>query len=450
MITNAGSGYSAYQGIDVTRWRADMTCEAWGQFCYIRDVQRGLVWSAGFQPICRPGDAHEVSFAADKATFRRHDADVETLMEVIVSPEQAVEVRRITLTNHGSQPRELELTSYAEVVLAPHGADLAHPAFCKLFLETEWIPGPNALLCRRRLRAADEQPIWAIHVSAVDVTAPGGTTVGGVQHETDRLRFLGRGRTPANPAALEPHSVLSGTTGPVLDPIFCLRRRVRLEPRGSAVVALATGVAALRSEALALADQYRDAAAASRAFELAWAQNQVEHRHGERTSENNHLFQRLASHLFFAGSALRPDPLVLARSSLGQQALWQLGIWGDRPIILVMIAARDELPLAREILAAQAFLRQRGLETDVVLLVREPANDDSELTRRLLDLIRTAGSQERIDAPGGVFVRNSAELTEDQKVLLQAAARVAFFGDLGLLVDQLDRSDRPYPPPLCP
>jgi cyclic beta-1,2-glucan synthetase len=445
MITNAGSGYSACRGVDVTRWRADATCEAWGQFCYIRDIHRGLVWSAGFQPICRPSAAHEVRFAADKATFRRRDADIETLLEVIVSPEQDVEVRRVTLTNHGSQPRELELTSYAEIVLAPHGADLAHPAFGKLFLETEWVPGPDALLCRRRRRAADDQSIWAVHVSAMDVSAPGGATIDAIQHETDRSRFLGRGRTPANPTALDPGSVLSGTTGPVLDPIFSLRRAVRLEPRGSAVIALATGVAASRSEALALADQYREVAAASRAFELAWAHNQVEHRHGERTGENGHLFQRLASHVLFAGSTLRADASVLAGNCLGQDALSQLGISGDRPIVLVRIAARDELPLARELLDAQTYLRLKGLETDLVLLVEEPASDEGELFQRLPDVIRAAGSQERIDQPGGVFVRKAVELNEEERVLLQAAARVVLIGDRGSLADQLDLTDRRIP-----
>ena len=444
MITNAGSGYSAYRGLDITRWRADATCEPWGQFCYIRDKQRGLVWSAGFQPSCRTSESHEVSFAADKATFRRRDGEIETVLEVIVSPEQDVEVRRITLTNHGQGPRQLELTSYAEIVLAPHGADLAHPAFGKLFLETEWVDGSNALLCRRRPRTALEPDIWAVHVSALDITAPGATSVGGIQYETDRLRFLGRGRTPANPAALLQDSVLSGTTGPVLDPIFSLRREVLLGPGGSAVIALATGVAAARADALALADQYCEPAAASRAFELAWAHNQVEHRHAERAGANIHLFQRLASHVLFAGAALRADPAVLARNRLGQEALWQWGISGDRPIILVRIAARDELPLARELLAAQACLRLKGLETDLVLL-GESARGDAELSRRLSDSIRAAVSAERTDHGGGVFVRNAAELTDDQQFLLQAAAHAVFIGDRGSLADQLDRIDQRRP-----
>ncbi len=441
MVTNAGSGSSTWRGIDVTRWREDSTREAWGQFCYVRDVHRDLVWSAGFQPTCVPTETHEVSFAADKAVFRRRDEEIETLLEVVVSPEDDVEIRRITVTNHGSHARELELTSYAEVVLAAHGADLAHPAFGKLFLETEWVAGPSALLCRRRPRSPSDQPAWAVHVLAVDTAAPGGSTVGEIQHETDRLLFLGRGRTPANPAALEAGSVLSGTTGPVLDPIFSLRLRVRLEARGSAVIALATGVAGSRALALALADQYRGAAAASRAFELAWAHNQVEHRHGERAGENSHLFQRLASHLLFSGSALRADPSVLARNSLGQEALWRLGISGDRPIVLIQITARQQISLAQEMLAAQTYLRQKGLETDLVLLVKAPTSDLEDLSRRLTDSIGAGGADDR----PSVFVRRVTELTDDETVLLQAAARVVFLGENGSLADQLDGTDRRMP-----
>ncbi len=193
MITNAGSGYSKCQGLDMTRWREDATCERWGQFFYVRDMQTGQVWSAGHQPVCRPADDYEVVFSADKALLRRRDGDIETLLEIAVSPEQLAEVRRVTLSNHGSQPRELELTSYLEPVINGYGIDLAHPAYGKLFLETELLPGSDSLLCRRRPRAGQEQPIWAVHVMAVDRSAPGCTVVGSLQYETDRARFLGAG-----------------------------------------------------------------------------------------------------------------------------------------------------------------------------------------------------------------------------------------------------------------
>jgi cyclic beta-1,2-glucan synthetase len=451
MITNAGSGYSKCKGLDVTRWREDSTREVWGQFCYIRDVQRDLLWSAGYQPVCRPPQGYEVIFAADKASIRRRDADIETLLEVTVSPEQPVEVRRITLTNHDTRPRELEITSYAEVVLAPHGEDVAHPAFGKLFLETEWVSGSGALLCRRRPRSDSEQPIFAMHVAAVEKSAAGSALVGTGQYETDRCRFLGRGRTPANPAALDHGATLSGTTGLVLDPVFCLRHRVRLKPGASAVIALATAVTGSRSEALALADQYREPSAAARVFELAWAHSQVEHRHSDRFGEDSHLYQRLASHVIFAGSALRADRAALAANRLGQEALWRFGISGDRPIVLARFENADQLRLVQELVAAHAYLRTKGLEFDLVFKSEEPGGYEEGLRKQLISLVRAKGSADRMDQPGGIFVLKAAVMPDDERNLLLAAARVVLMGDRGSLASQLDRTEwqHPLPAPLA-
>ncbi len=352
------------------------------------------------------------------------------MLEVIVSPEHRGEIRRITLINHDAAARELELTSYAEVVLAPRGADLGHPAFAKLFLETEWLPGPGAIVCRRRMRSATEQPLWAVHVSAVDASTRGSSAQGDVQYETDRARFLGRGRTVASPAAMDPGAVLSGTVGPVLDPIVSLRRRLRIDPGGTAVVAIVTAFAESRDEAMTLADQFREAGAATRAFELAWAQSQVEHRH-HGTGADAHLYQRLASHIIFAGSALRADPSVLLRDRLGQPELWRFGISGDRPIVLARIVGSGELPLVRQLLAAHAYLRVRGLEFDLVLLDEEPGSYLDELNRQLLDTVRAAGAAERVDQPGGIFVRKTSQMSEDEHLLMEAAARVVLVGDAG-------------------
>jgi cyclic beta-1,2-glucan synthetase len=447
MITNAGSGYSQWRNLDVTRWREDPTREVWGQFCYIRDVQRELVWSAGYQPTCRPPQGYEVIFAADRASIRRRDADIETLLEITVSPEQPVEVRRVTLTNHDSRPRELEITSYCEVVLAPHRDDVAHPAFGKLFVETEWVARSGALLCCRRPRSDAEQPVCAMHVAAVDISAAGSTLVGTGQYETDRARFLGRGRTLASPAALDYGTTLSGTTGPVIDPIFSLRHRVRLKPGGSAVIAFATAVAGSRSEALALADQYRGASAASRVFELAWAHSQIEHRHGDRFGEESHLFQRLASHVIFAGSALRPERSILAANRLGQEALWRFGISGDRPIILARFQNTDQLRLGQELIAAQAYLRARGLEIDLVFLSEEPGGYDEQARQQLLELVKAEAGNDRVNQPGGVYILKTAVMQDDEKILLQAAARVVLAADRGSLASQLDRTEWRHPVP---
>ena len=451
MITNAGSGSSKCHGLDVTRWREDATREGWGQFFYVRDTQNGQVWSAGHQPVCRAADDYEVVFSADKAVLRRRDAEIETLLEIAVSPEQLAEVRRITLSNHGSQPRELELTSYVEPVLNFHGADLSHPAFGKLFLETEYLPGSESLLCRRRPRSAQERPIWAVHVMAVDRSAPGCTIVGTLQYETDRARFVGRGRTLANPAALGPNMSLSGTIGPVLDPVFSLRRRFRIEPGGSAVVGFTLAKAESRDSALALADAYHGINAVARAFELAWAQSQVEHGYRNDLSED-HLYQRLGSHLIFAGTALRAHSQVLTTNRQGQAALARYGISGDRPILLAGIAEEGELAFVRQLLVAHEFLRLKGLELDLVLLVQEDTGNTEDLHQQLFNLVRDTVSSELLNRAGGVFVLARASIPEDDVLLLEAASRVLLDGARGPLSGQLERIEwaRSHPEPLVP
>ena len=177
MVTNAGGSRASLRSLDVNRWREDRTRDDWGQFCYIRDLHTGIVWSAAHQPVCRDADEFEVVYSTDKAEFRRVDGAIETHLEVTASPESHAEVRRLTLTNHDSRPHELELTSYLEIVLSPHAADLAHPAFNKLFLETEVALDGAALLCRRRPCAHDQRPIWGVHVITVDGPLVGGAAI---------------------------------------------------------------------------------------------------------------------------------------------------------------------------------------------------------------------------------------------------------------------------------
>ena len=275
LVTNAGGGRSTCRDMDVTRWRADRTRDGGGNFVYVRDLETNEFWAAGHQPVCRPPDVYEVVFAIDKADFRRRDGDIETHLEVTVSTEQPAEVRRVTVTNHDDEPRAVELTSYVELVMQTHNADLAHPAFGKLFLETEYVPGSGALLCRRRPRAPGERPIWAVHVVAVD-----GADGGDPEFETDRGTVLGRGRTLARPAILDAGREAGrpdrGRARPGLLPAAGSSGS---RPGPPAAVTFTTAVAESREAALALADRYRHPAAGVRAFELAWAHAPVELKH---------------------------------------------------------------------------------------------------------------------------------------------------------------------------
>ncbi|MFO0890043.1 MAG: glucoamylase family protein [Isosphaeraceae bacterium] len=444
MITNAGSGYSRCQDLDLTRWREDPTCEPWGQFFYIRDLANGRFWSAGHQPACRAADAYEVVFSADKALFRRRDGEIETTLEVTVSPEEPAEVRRITLSNQGTAPRQIEVTSYLEPVLAPHASDLAHPAFAKLFLETDHVAASDALLARRRPRAADEATPWGVHVMAVDSKASGSSPAGDLEFETDRGRFLGRGRSLAAPAALDPGAGLSGTTGAVLDPALVLRRRFRIEPGGSAVIGFTLARSDSREAALALADKYHSISAVARAFEMAWAHSQVEQAHRDWSPEDAHLYQRLGSHLLFAGSLLRAGSTAMLGLGPATPALARCGISGDRPIAVAKVEDPSDLALVRQLLTAQDFLRLKGLEVDLVLLNGE---ESPQFREQLHFVIREARCEEKLHRPGGIFLLERGSFSEEDARALECAAHAVLDGVRGQLSGQLDRVERLRTPP---
>jgi cyclic beta-1,2-glucan synthetase len=429
MLTNSGGGYSVCRGMAVTRWRSDPTRDPYGIFIYLRETTTGKQWSVGHQPLGVIADEYEVIFSADKAEIRRRDGHIETRLEMVVAPDQDAEIRRVTLFNHDIRPHTLEVTSYAEVVLNDPRADVSHPAFGKLFLETEWLPQFDALLCWRRPRSADRPHVFAVQILASDEHASRLT-----EHETDRAKFLGRRRSPAEPEALSHR--LSGTVGPVLDPVFALRKTVRLAPGSSATLVFVTAMAATRETALALADHYHATVAADRAFDLAWARSRVELRHLGVSPSESHVFQRLAGHVLFPPLALRSFS-ALRDNRLGQSGLWRFGLSGDLPVLAVCVSDGDGLPLARQALKAHAFWRGRGFPVDLVLLVDRPASYREELFQDLAALTRSSDSRDVIDKPGGVFVRKVQPGSEDRTLLL-ATARVVLYGDRGTLADQTD------------
>ncbi|MFL6332477.1 MAG: GH36-type glycosyl hydrolase domain-containing protein [Pyrinomonadaceae bacterium] len=436
MVTSAGGGYSRCGSLAVTRWREDAVRDCHGSFCYLRDVRSGAVWSTSYQPTRVRPRSYEVSFSEDKVDFRRTDAGLLTHTEIIVSPEDNAEIRQVSLTNQSTRVREVELTSYAEVVLAPHAADVAHPAFSNLFIETEYVAAENALLARRRPRSSRDEPAYAVHVVVTE-----GERVGAVQYETDRSRFLGRGHTAADSVAVMEDRPLSNTVGAVLDPVFSLRQRVRLQPGETARVSFTTAVARSREEALTLADKYHDPSIFERAARLAWTQSQVEMRHHNVDADEAHLFQRLAGRVLYADPSLRPRPHVLALNTKAQSSLWPYGISGDLPIVIVRVSESDDLDVVRQLIRGHEYLRLKGLTIDLVILNDHPPTYAQELQDGLLSMLRASGSQALQDKPGGVFLRRTDIMPEADRILLHAAARVVIVPERGTLAEQLTRRE---------
>ncbi|HLA09122.1 MAG TPA: glucoamylase family protein [Pyrinomonadaceae bacterium] len=447
MLTTAGGGYSLCDGNAVTRWREDSTRDNWGTFIYLRDVRSGAVWSATHQPVLRPSQSYRVEFSEDKADFWRSDDGIATRMEVVVSAEDNAEVRRVSLTNNTTRTREIELTSYAEVVLTSPQADAAHPAFSNLFIETEFFAAENAILAHRRQRSSTEEQIWGIHTVVVE-----GDLVGTVQYETDRGRFLGRGHTPADPIAVMEDRPLSNTTGAVLDPVFSLRRRVRIKPNETVRCSFSTVVTNSRERALMLADKYHDPNTFERELRLAWTKAQVELSHLKIEPEEAHLFQRFASRIVYSDPSLRPRPHVLALNTKTQSSLWAYGISGDLPVVVVRIDKAEELTSVRKLIRGHEYLHYKGLKSDLVILIDDTTTYQQELQRELETLVRTSGLARLQDKPGGIYLRRADHMPEADRILLHAVARAVIVTSRGALEDQLERPhvEEPLPPKFAP
>ncbi|PYI62181.1 MAG: hypothetical protein DMC60_03170 [Verrucomicrobia bacterium] len=428
-VTNSGGGYLRWLDLDVTRWRADATCDVSGSFCYIRDLESGTTWSNTHQPVRSPERRYTWNFTPDKAEFRRRSGPCETITEIVVSAEDDAEVRRVTLVNTSRKTCELELTSYLELALAPHRTDRAHPAFNKLFIETEWLPRCEALVARRRLRGSDDRPVWAAHLMVPE------SSIEAAEFETDRAQFLGRGRTLENPEALTRH--LTSSIGAVLDPIFSLRRRVTILPNQRFQFALVTVVADSREGVVTLAERYSEFHTCARAFETAWTHSQLEMRRLHIRRADAQTFQQLAGLIIFPQAQLRPPPARLGRRAEGQRALWRQGISGDLPIVVVMIGHLRDMEIVREILTAHTFWHLRGLKVDLVLVSEELPSYDEPLTENLRRLTEAQAHLTGVDQPGGVYLRSATKISKEELIALQAAARMVLVAARGTLRQQL-------------
>jgi cyclic beta-1,2-glucan synthetase len=448
MLSHCGGGYSRWRDLAVTRWREDGTRDHWGSFCYLREVQGGACWSAAFQPTRVPSEHYEAFFTEGRFEVRRREHGFETHLEVVVSPEDDIELRRLRIVNVSGRRRAIEVTTYAEVVLAPAIADDMHPAFSNLFVQTEILAESRALLCTRRPRSAGERPPTLVHLLAVH-----GASAGEPSYETDRARFIGRGGTAADPLAMREAGPLSGTSGSVLDPVIAIRRRIVLEPEQGVTIDAVTGVSETRAGAIALASKYRDRRLADRVFDLAWIHGQVVLRQLEVDAADTQLFSRLASHVIFANRALRADEKVLLANRRGQSGLWGYSISGDLPIVLLRIQDSENVELLREVVQAHAYWRNKGLVVDLVIWNEDRAGYRQRLNDQILGLIAAGGEPHSLDRPGGIFVRPGEQIAEEDRVLMQAVARVVLLDRNGTLAEQLarrDASDLRLPPPLVP
>lgn len=436
MLTPTGAGYSRWRGLAVTRWRDDPTTAQHGSFIVVRDRESGAQWSTGVQPIATDAARHQAVFCEHHAAFTHQGDHLTTLTEVVVSAEDDAEARRVTLTNTGRHPRQIDLTSYAELVLAPLASDVAHPAFSKLFVVTDFLPELGVIIATRRRRAPSDPEVWAAHIAVVE-----GQEIAPMQIETDRARFIGQGRSIGQSTMIT--SDLSNTTGTVLDPIFAIRRSVLVPAGGMVRVTFWTAVSDHPDALLDLVDRHRDPSAFDRAITLSWTQAQVQLRHLGVTHAAAADFQRLGGVLIRADARLRAPSASITAGSGPQSGLWPHGISGDLPIILFRIADAEDASRLLELLAAHEYLRMHQLAVDVVILNDRSASYVQDLQTMIESAVRAARSRPRKDTAGAlsegtIHILRSDLMLPESLALLLAVASVVLVSGRGSIGQQLD------------
>ena len=431
MLTAAGGGYSTWNGNAITRWREDSVMDDWGSFIYLKDTRSSRVWSAGHVPVMKAGDSYAASFSEEKAEFTRSDAVFTTNMECIVSPEDNAEARRITITNRGRFLREIELTTYTELVIAPAASDEAHPVFSKMFVETEFLPDHGALVATRRQRTSTEPKIWVAQFLSFK-----NKVWGELEYETDRGAFIGRGQSSRMPHALTNGEPLAGNSGTVLDPIFAFRQRLRIPAGRQVHGTLWTVVADSRDTALDLVDRHRQSTAYERAKMLAWTQSQIQLRHLSITNDDANLYQTLASHLIYVNQALRLPSKIIIQHLGSQSSLWSQSISGDRPMLLLRIDDVEDITMVHQVLQAFEYWKAKGFIADLVILNDRMSSYVQDLQSAIDTMLRKANS---LKSTNQVYLLRADMIAQETLRVVASAARVVLHARRGSLAQQLGR-----------
>lgn len=434
MVTNAGGGYSRWKNLAVTRWREDSTLDNWGSFCYIRDLESSIYWSASYQPSLQEGENYEAVFSQSRAEFRRRDFSLETHTEIVVSPEDDIELRRVHITNRSRHKRSLEITSYAEVVLATQAADESHPAFSNLFVQTEINEQRQAIICTRRPRSMEEKTPWMFHLMKVH-----DAEVTGISYETDRYKFIGRGNQVHNPQAMKGSEPLQGHSGSVLDPIVSIQYRIELLGNESVTVDIITGMAETREGCIGLVDKYQERHIFNRVLELAWTHSQVILRQINAAEADAQLYAKLASSIVYSNAYLRTDPATIIKNHRGQSDLWSYSISGDIPIVLVQIEDSSNISLVKQMVQAHLYWRLKGLVVDLVIWNDDHGGYRQDLQNEIQGLIAPGPGYDLKDQPGGIYIRSAEQISNEDRILFQSVAHMVISDKFGSLEEQMNR-----------
>ena len=419
MTTTGGGGFSKFNDIMVNRWRPDTARNLYGKFFYVRNLKTKDVWSTTYYPLIKAPDEYKAVFSIDKAEYVREDGDIQTHTEITVSPVDNIEVRRITIKNGSSEEVPLDITSYLEIVNDTYDSDLSHPAFSKLFNEMVYVFDSGLLVARRRPREAHEKGRYIIHFVLYD-----GKRTKGIEYETDKKRFIGRGNTLLNPDAINSNLALSNQDGQTSDPIASLRMAISVPAGRSATVSFLTGFAETWEEALALHHKYASMLNLHDVFELSYVDSELEMFYLNISSHQINIIQDIVGTIYYPSNLFRTSEDVIRRNRKNQSDLWRFGISGDNPIMLLRISDVEDIRAARDMIMAYEFFKKNLILVDLVLLNEQKSSYINELNAVLCEMTSSLRMYDSNPQKRTLFILQAYMMSSEEIDLLLTASRL--------------------------
>jgi cellobiose phosphorylase len=425
LITSDGDGFSKYKNTMLYRWRSDLYANT-GNYVYIKDRNKGDYWSYAYHPTRKEPEEYQVVFSAYQAEFKRVDGDISTHSTVSLSPDHNLEIRKITLTNQSNEVKIMELTSYMEVVGDTHLAELSHPAFNKLFMESEFLEEQSIFLSKRRSNKGGENP-YLMHMVKTQAKM-----LHKVEYENDRLKFIGRNNTLESPDVVANNVSLSNQSGFCNDPIMSLRVTIQLKAKESASVSFITGVGTTKEEVLKIGDELNVAYRVDDIFEKFRLQSEIELKYLEISGTQLNAFQDLITPLFYPIADYRGPVESIRRNFKNQSSLWRFGVSGDTPIIVLRVKSMEDASIIKDALKAYEYFRMNRVQVDLVIL----SDAKHGYLQELDDLVNEMTSALRIydessDKPS-LFMLHSYDMIPAEIDLLLTVARVVITDSTGI------------------
>lgn len=431
MVTLTGSGYSKKNDDLLYRWIGDSTTDDSGSFIYIKNLNSNEFWSATYEPCKKENEDYLVDFSIDSSKFSKSEGSIKSELEIVVSPEDNIEIRKLKIKNTSDKIREVELTSYMEVTLTSLASDTAHPSFSNLFIETEYDDSNKILIGKRRARVKNGKVPYIFHklISEEDTD---------ISYETSRLNFIGRNRSLKEPEALDNDNSLKNNTGIVLDPILSLRSRVSLKGNEEKVVYFITGIALSKEEVLELSSKYSLDLKLESTFNIYNKSMQLELKSLAITSKMANIYQRLASYILFLNDGRRDREKFIENISKHQQDLWAFGISGDLNIIMLEVDSEEDIDDVRVLVKMHYYFKLKGIKADLIIYNNEEASYEEPMQKAILQAIHLLRTDDVLNKQGGIYLHNKSTMGEDIRDFLVGISSLYIKSKKGSVLNQLE------------